>query len=102
MPRDWKPMPSVGPGVVEGRVRLDGAYRLMYVAKFTEGMYVLHASPKKSQKTEGMDIEVARPSARPDRSAQHRFPCRSARAPRRVGHSSHPTVAQSCLTVRCS
>lgn len=60
MPRDWKPMPSVGPGVIEIRVRAGGAFRLMYVAKFTEGIYVLHAFQKKSQKTAGLDIEVAR------------------------------------------
>lgn len=37
-PMDWKPMPAVGPGVVEIRVRdASGAFRLMYVAKFAEG-----------------------------------------------------------------
>lgn len=60
MPRDWKPMPSVGSGIVEVRVRIGGAYRLMYVAKFAEGIYVLHVFQKKSQKTAGLDIEVAR------------------------------------------
>lgn len=50
----------MGPGVVEIRVRVDGAYRLMYVAKFTEGIYVLHAFQKKSRKTAGIDIKVAR------------------------------------------
>lgn len=33
MPRDWKPMNSVGSGVVEIRVRVGGAFRLLYVAK---------------------------------------------------------------------
>ena len=51
---------SVGPGVVEIRVRVEGAFRLMYVAKFAEGIYVLHVFQKKSQKTSGLDIEVAR------------------------------------------
>ena len=60
MPRDWKPMASVGVGVVEIRVRVAGAYRLLYVAKFTEGIYVLHVFQKKSQKTSGIDLDVAR------------------------------------------
>lgn len=60
MPRDWKPLPSVGAGVVEIRVRVGGAYRLVYIAKHAEGIYVLHVFQKKSQKTARMDIEVAR------------------------------------------
>lgn len=60
MPRDWKPMPSVGSGVIEIRVRRGGAFRLIYVAKFAEGIYILHAFQKKSQKTSRFDIEVAR------------------------------------------
>jgi phage-related protein len=60
LPRDWRPMPSVGPGVIEIRVRVGGAYRVMYVAKFREGIYVLHAFQKKSQRTAGIDIQVAR------------------------------------------
>jgi len=58
--RDWKPMATVGAGVVEIRVRVDGAYRLMYVAKFVEGIYVLHVFQKKTQKTSGLDIDLAR------------------------------------------
>jgi phage-related protein len=60
MPRDWKTMASVGTGVVEIRVRVDGAYRLMYVAKFAEAIYVLHVFQKKTQQTAAMDLEVAR------------------------------------------
>ncbi len=60
LPRDWKPMPTIGPGVVEIRVRDEsGAYRLLYVAKFAEAVYVLHAFQKKSQKTSSLDITVA-------------------------------------------
>jgi phage-related protein len=59
-PRDWKPMSSVGLGVIEIRVRAEGAFRLMYVAKFAEGIYVLHVFQKKSQKTSGFDLDVAR------------------------------------------
>lgn len=57
---DWKPMPSVGLGVNEIRVRIGGAFRLIYVAKFLEAIYVLHAFQKKSRKTARADIELAR------------------------------------------
>ena len=59
-PEDWKPMPSIGISVREIRVRENGAYRLLYVAKFSEAIYVLHAFEKKSQKTPKPDIELAR------------------------------------------
>lgn len=60
MPRDWKPVTSVGAGVVEIRIRLGGAFRLMYVAKFAEAVYVLHVFEKKSRKTSNLDLTVAR------------------------------------------
>jgi phage-related protein len=60
LPRDWKPMSTVGAGVVEIRVRVDGAFRLLYVAKFAEGIYVLHAFQKKTRKTSPLDLAVAR------------------------------------------
>jgi phage-related protein len=59
-PSDWKPMPTVGLGVNEIRVRAGGAFRLIYVARFSEAVYVLHAFRKKSQKTARADIELAR------------------------------------------
>jgi phage-related protein len=59
-PSDWKPMPAIGLGVNEIRVRVGGAYRVIYVAKFVEAVYVLHAFQKKSQKTAQTDIELAR------------------------------------------
>ncbi len=59
-PSDWKPMPSVGLGVNEIRVRLGNAYRLIYVARFSEAVYVLHAFEKKSSKTSKPDLELAR------------------------------------------
>lgn len=59
-PSDWKPMPSVGLGVNEIRVRIGGAYRVMYVAKFAQAVYVLHAFQKKSRKIAQADIELAR------------------------------------------
>jgi len=59
-PADWKAMPSVGLGVNELRVRAGGAFRVIYVAKLAEAVYVLHAFQKKSRKTARLDIEVAR------------------------------------------
>ena len=60
-PSDFKPMPVVGPGVYEIRVReRAGAFRVIYVARFDEAVYVLHAFQKKTPKTSRLDIEVAR------------------------------------------
>ena len=59
-PRDWKPMPSVGLGVREIRVQIGAAFRVIYVAKFAEAVYVLHAFRKQSQKTAQADIELGR------------------------------------------
>jgi len=58
---NWKPMPSVGAGVEEIRVSEDnGIFRVVYVAKFEEAVYVLHAFQKKTQKTAKADIDLAR------------------------------------------
>jgi phage-related protein len=59
-PDDFKPMPSVGPGAYEIRVQLGDAYRVFYVVKFEEAVYVLHAFQKKTQKTARRDIEIGR------------------------------------------
>jgi phage-related protein len=60
-PLDWKPMTVVGAGVCEIRARDElGAYRMMYVAKFEEAVYVLHCFTKKSQKTSALDLDLAR------------------------------------------
>ena len=58
-PSDWKPMPSVGLGVNEIRVRIGGAFRVIYVAKFADAVYVLHAFQKKTQQTRKEDIALA-------------------------------------------
>ena len=59
-PEDWKPMPSIGIGVKEIRVRENRAYRIIYVAMFSEAIYVLHVFEKRAQKTPKPDIELAR------------------------------------------
>src|SRR5436309_7651157 len=58
-PADFKPMPTVGAGVYELRIRAEGAFRVIYVAKFAEGVHVLHAFQKKTQRTSTFDIEIA-------------------------------------------
>ncbi len=59
-PNDWKPMSSVGPGAAEIRIRDGaGAYRVIYVARFDEAVYVLHAFQKKTQRTTQKDLELA-------------------------------------------
>ena len=59
-PDDWKPMPSVGLGVSEIRVRAEDAYRVIYVAKFAESIYVVNVFEKKATRTAQSDIELAR------------------------------------------
>lgn len=53
-------MNTVGPGVREIRIReKDGAFRVIYVAKFEDAIFVLHCFQKKSQKTSSDDIAIA-------------------------------------------
>lgn len=60
-PDDWKPIPTVGPGVNEIRVWAEsGTYRVLYVAKFEEAVYVLHVFEKRSQKTSKGDFQLAK------------------------------------------
>jgi phage-related protein len=60
-PDDWIPFRSVGSGVMELRVRDSaGAFRVVYVAKFEDAVYVLHALQKKGRKTARLDVELAR------------------------------------------
>ena len=59
MPSDFKPMTTVGAGVYEIRVRAGKQYRVMYVAKFSESVYVLHSFTKKTPKTAPTDLDTA-------------------------------------------
>ncbi len=59
MPSDFKPMLNVGSGAYEIRLHVQGEWRVIYVAKFEDGIYVLHAFRKKTQKTRVEDIELA-------------------------------------------
>ena len=59
-PSDFKPMKTVGAGASEIRYRdASGAFRVIYVAKFAEAVYVLHAFQKKTRKTAKADIDLA-------------------------------------------
>lgn len=60
-PLHWRPMASVGSGVAEIRIKdATGIYRILYIAKYEEAVYVLHAFQKKTQKTARTDLDVAR------------------------------------------
>jgi len=59
-PDDWKPMTIIGRAVREIRVRDEaGAFRVIYVARFAEAIFVLHCFEKKSQRTSRPDIDLA-------------------------------------------
>lgn len=59
-PTDWKPMTTIGQGVREIRIKEDGQWRIIYIAKFEDAVYVLHAFRKKTQKTTKSDIDAAK------------------------------------------
>ena len=59
-PADWKPLDDVGFGTREIRIRdANGIYRVMYVAKFEEAIYVLHCFQKGTQATRRQDKAIA-------------------------------------------
>jgi phage-related protein len=50
----------LGRGVREIRIRdTAGAFRVLYVAKFEDAVYVLHCFQKKTQKTSMADLNLA-------------------------------------------
>lgn len=60
-PDDWKPMSTVGAGVQEIRIWDEsGAYRVLYVSKFEEAVYLLHVFEKRSQKTAKGNVQLAK------------------------------------------
>ena len=59
-PDNWKPFDEVGACTREIRIReASGIYRVMYVAKFEEAVYVLHCFQKKTQLTSKQDKAIA-------------------------------------------
>jgi phage-related protein len=58
-PDDWKPFDEGGQGTREIRISLgDGWFRVMYVAKFPEAVYVLHCFRKKTGETQKKDKQI--------------------------------------------
>ena len=53
-------MQTVGAGVFEIRIHEAGEYRVLYVAKCAEAVYVLHAFEKRTRQTPGVAIDLAR------------------------------------------
>ena len=60
MPTNFKAMPSVGSGAYEIKVREGNQYRVIYVAKFSDHVYVLHCFVKKTPKTSKPDLDMAK------------------------------------------
>lgn len=60
MPADWKPMTTIARGVQEIRITdPTGAFRVVYIAKLADAIYVLHCFQKKTQKTSRADLDLA-------------------------------------------
>ncbi len=60
-PDEWKPLKTVGKGVKEIRIReAGGHYRVIYLTNIEDTVFVLHAFPKKTQRTRKLDIDLAR------------------------------------------
>ena len=59
-PTDYRPMPSVGKGVFELR-DADAAtwYRVVYVSRIEDVIYVLHCFKKKGRRTPRADFQLA-------------------------------------------
>jgi phage-related protein len=57
-------MPSLGPGVREIRIRIEGAWRVVYVANRGDTVYVLHAFQKKTRRTVKQDIDAIKSALR--------------------------------------
>lgn len=63
-PGDWKPMPSVGEGVREIRIRARGQFRVIYIATLPHHIVMLHAFVKKTHKTARRDLDASRRALR--------------------------------------
>ena len=59
-PLDFKPIPTIGKGVWEIRIKDEaGQFRVIYIAKLKEAVYVVHCFQKKTQKTARKDIDLS-------------------------------------------
>jgi phage-related protein len=59
-PADFRPMPDVGAGVMEIRLHGEKEFRVFYMARFEEAVYVLHCFTKKTQATRKADIDLGK------------------------------------------
>lgn len=61
-PSDWKPIVGLGSGVQEIRIHAGNEYRVIYVAKLHNAVYVLHGFVKKTNRTPqgALDLAAAR------------------------------------------
>ena len=60
MPSDFKPLLTVGKGAYEIRIHLQGEWRVVYVARLAEAVYVLHAFGKTARKTPQDAVSLAK------------------------------------------
>jgi phage-related protein len=59
--KDYRPLPSVGPGVFELRDQDERAwYRVVYLSRIRDVIYVLHCFEKKSREMPRRDFEKAK------------------------------------------
>ncbi|MFZ1730869.1 MAG: type II toxin-antitoxin system RelE/ParE family toxin [Bacteroidota bacterium] len=59
-PSDWKTLPSIAHGVTEIRIHSAGEWRIIYVAKFNDTLYVLHCFRKRTRKIPKVDAAIVR------------------------------------------
>lgn len=60
-PRDYRPLPSIGAGVYELRDQDERAwYRVVYLSRINDVIYVLHCFEKKSREMPRKDFEKAK------------------------------------------
>lgn len=58
-PHVWKAINDWGQGVIEIKIGAEaGAFRVVYVAKFDDALYVLHCFQKKDQRTQPKDVDI--------------------------------------------
>jgi phage-related protein len=60
MPDDWKPMTTVGSGVYEIRIHTELEHRVLYIAKYEDAVYVIHAFETDTPQTREADLALAR------------------------------------------
>jgi phage-related protein len=53
-------MRIIAQGVKEIRIHLENEYRIIYMAKFPEAVYILNTFIKKTQHTSLLDIKIAK------------------------------------------